>query len=133
MDTRKNEYLQNLSERWQNNNKFITIVQCEETLHTLMLWSLNHLVKLICIYVLWAIIIVRLTKWQYFYHSYTKWSFFNKFSEVSLVKLYSISLPCPGSACIVSVVIFWRVLCLVFSCDQRSLLIFTKNNFEKFS
>ena len=32
-----------------------------------------------------------------------------------MVKLYSISLPCPGSACIVSVVI----------CDQISLLIFT--------
>ena len=52
MDTRKNEYLQNLSEHWQNNDKFIAIVQCEETLDTLMLWSLYHLVKLICIYVL---------------------------------------------------------------------------------
>ena len=73
MDTRKNEYLQNLSECWQNNNKLITIVQCKE--------------------------------------------------------------PCilPGSASLVSAVIFWRVLCLVFTCDQRSLLIFTKNNFEKFS
>ena len=37
MDTRKNEYLQNLSELWQNNDKFTTIVQCQETLHTLML------------------------------------------------------------------------------------------------
>ena len=37
MDTRKNEYLQNLSEHRQNNNKFIAIDQCEETLHTLML------------------------------------------------------------------------------------------------
>ena len=35
MDTIKNEYLQNLSERWQNNDKFLTIVQFEETLHTL--------------------------------------------------------------------------------------------------
>ena len=131
MDTRKNEYLQNLSDCWQNNNKFKTIIQCEETLHTLMLWSLNHLVILICIYVLWAIITVRLTKCQY--HSYTKWSFFNKFGKVSLVKLYIISLPCPCSACIVSVVIFWMVLCLVFTYDQRSLLIFTKSNFEKFS
>ena len=52
MDTRKNEYLQNLSERWQNNDKFITIVQSEDSLHTLMLRSLNHLVKLICICVL---------------------------------------------------------------------------------
>ena len=50
--TRKNEYLKNLSERWQNNDKFLTITQCKDTLHTLMLWSLNHLVKLICIYVL---------------------------------------------------------------------------------
>ena len=31
MGARKNGYLQNLSERWQNNDKFITIVQCEET------------------------------------------------------------------------------------------------------
>ena len=52
MGTRKNENIQNLSERWQNNDKFKAIVQYEETLHTLMLWSLNHLVKLICIYVL---------------------------------------------------------------------------------
>ena len=50
--TRKNEYLKNLSERWQNNDKFLTITQCKDTLDTLMLWSLNHLVKLICIYVL---------------------------------------------------------------------------------
>ena len=52
MGTIKNEYLQNLSERWQDNDKFIIIVQCKETLHTLVLWSLNHSVKLICIYVL---------------------------------------------------------------------------------
>ena len=51
METRKNEYLQNLSEHWLNNGKFITIIQCEKTLHTLMLWSLNHWVKLICVYV----------------------------------------------------------------------------------
>ena len=36
MDTGKNEYLQNLSERWQNKDKFIIIVQCEETLYTLL-------------------------------------------------------------------------------------------------
>ena len=52
MGTRKTEHLKNLSEHWQNNDKFFTIAQCKETLHTLMLWSLNHLVKLICIYVL---------------------------------------------------------------------------------
>ena len=62
MDTRKNKYLQNLSERWQNNNKFITIVQSQEPLYTLMLLSLNHLIKLICIYVLQAIIIVKWTR-----------------------------------------------------------------------
>ena len=62
MDTRKNEYLQNLSERWQNNNKFIAIVQSQEPLYTLMLLSLNHLIKLICIYVLQAIIIVKWTR-----------------------------------------------------------------------
>ena len=48
MDTRKNEYLQNLSKRWQNDNKFITIVQSQEPLYTLVLLSLNHLIKLIC-------------------------------------------------------------------------------------
>ena len=36
--------------------------------------------------------------------SFLHQQFFNKFGEVSLVKLYSISLPCPGSAGIVSVV-----------------------------
>ena len=39
METKKHEYLQNLSERWQNNNKFITIIQCEESLHTLKVTS----------------------------------------------------------------------------------------------
>ena len=94
MGTRKNEYLQNLCECWQNDDKFITTIQCKETLYTLMLWFLNHLVKLICIYVLYvsyyfsqidimAIFLSflhQLIIFQQVWWSYTV--FFNKFGEV---------------------------------------------------